>query len=441
MEDLGAPRQLRMDMPEHLHAFAEMAMQDALFLNSTSFREQIGQMCRFLRCDLQRPVSYQKIADMFGVAKSTVMGHAHNFAIHGNECGRVGRPPILTMEQKNALANLIMASWQAQKPLRLSDVKNILVNEWRIDLGPDRTRFYHIIDGDKRLRTIIGKPIEDVRMTVTMPQIDQYFDLLERSVTGCPAHFVFNFDEMGYHAYADRRIAKFVVPSICNDQFIYYPVSRRGKRITLLACIAADGSVMRPAVIIARKTWENEFQPRGLTAEKLAIYSQTHSFINGNIFEDWFLNTFCPDLQSRRTRYEYWGPAFLILDNCSAHHGQLFDQLCQDNQVEPIFIPPHASNQVQPLDLCFFGQVKGYISRTNDLKRVNFQSSEIAKVVSAFYKASDPCSIVKSFKNGGISIVYDDQDETTFCIATKETCRCLFQPPTIIIDPNQLQHE
>jgi hypothetical protein len=434
MELLAPVRELKSDMPFHLNEFANMLIEDADFLNSSTFREQLWHAFRILRRDFQPKVSFQKIADMFGVAKSTVHAHVKNFEENGNLPGSPGRRSKFTIEQRDAIATLVTASWQARRPLRLTELKNVIANEWGIAV--DRSTLSRTIRKDRRLRTVTGKPIEDARMGVAETQIDEYFNSLEGCVTGCPAHFVFNVDEMGYQAYADRTEAKFVVPSICQDEFLYYPVSRRGKRITLIACIAADGSFLRPAVIIARKTWENEFQPRGLTAEKLAIYSQSHSFINGNIFQDWFMNTFCTELQRRREMYEYWGPAFLILDGCTAHHGPNFEQLCQENSVQPIFLPPHSSNQLQPLDLCFFGVVKGYISRLNDMKRVNFQSSNIVKVATGFYKSADPCSIVASFENGGISVVYDSQDGQTYCIVSKETCRCLMPRPNIAIAPD-----
>jgi transposase len=428
MEELAPARELAADMPMRLHQFANMLIQDAEFVNSSTFREQIWHACRILRRDLQPKVSFQKIADIFGVAKSTVWTHVRKFEANGNLPGPAGRPPKFTREQKNAITALITFSWQNGTPLKISDLKCVIANEWAMPV--DRSTIYRLIDGDKRLRTVTGKPIEEARMAVVRSQIDQYFDTLEKNVTGCPAHFVFNLDEMGYQAYADRVSATFIVPSTCQDEFIYYPVSRRGKRITLIACIAADGSFLRPAVVIARKTWENEFQPRGLTAEKLTIYSQSHSFINGNIFQDWFLNTFCPELERRRETYNYYGPACLILDGCTAHHGPNFTELCQEKLVQPIFLPPHSSNQLQPLDLCFFGLVKGYISRMNDLKRVNFQSSNIVKVATGFYKSADPCSIVASFENGGISIVFDPEDSQTYCVVTRETCRCLMEPRT-----------
>jgi transposase len=438
MEALAPPRELQANMPDRLHACSTMLIQDDLFLQSASFREQLWHACRILRANLRPEVSYQSIGDMFGVAKSTVYEHVQNFNANGNMPGPVGRRSKFTAEQKNAIASLITFSWQTKKLLRLGDLKNIIANEWGIVV--DRVTLYRTVRKDRRLRTVTGKPMENGRMEVAANQIENYFTALDPLITGCPAHFVFNLDEMGYQAYADRVETTFVVPSICQDEFVYYPVSRRGKRITLIACIAADGSFMRPAVIIARKTWEHEFEPRGLTAEKLTIYSQSHSFINGSIFEDWFANTFCPDLERRREIYDYWGPACLILDGCTSHRA--IDKLCEGCGVQPIFLPPHSSNQLQPLDLCFFGLVKGYISRMNDCKTINFQSSNIVKVATGFYKSADPCSIVASFQNAGISLVYDPEDHQTYCVVTKDTCRCLMQPPTISVNDslNPQQH-
>jgi hypothetical protein len=130
MEVLSPAREFSTDMPENLHVFAEILLQDDAFMSATTFRQQIGYIGIILRDGLQRPVSYQKIADMFGVAKTTVMSHAHNFKIKGNAPGQVGRPSLLTAAQKNALADLIVDSWQAGKPLRLLEVKNFMINAW-----------------------------------------------------------------------------------------------------------------------------------------------------------------------------------------------------------------------------------------------------------------------------------------------------------------------
>jgi hypothetical protein len=152
-------------------------------------------------------------------------------------------------------------------------------------------------------------------------------------------------DEMGHQVWSDAIDTVCFVPNDENLSVVYYPVAREGKRITLIACIAADGSYMRPALILARKTFEDEVLETGLTRRKLELYrNQPHSFINTEIFEDWFQDTFCPELRERRRLFNYDGPAFLLLDNCSAHHGEIFDRLAQEHNVVILFLPPHSSN-------------------------------------------------------------------------------------------------
>jgi uncharacterized protein YjhX (UPF0386 family) len=80
-------------------------------------------------------------------------------------------------------------------------------------------------------------------------------------------------DEMGHQEFADAPIKTAFIPADARDKQVYYPVSRTGKRITLIACIAADGSYLKPALIIARKTFDDELVDYGYTPEKLDIIS------------------------------------------------------------------------------------------------------------------------------------------------------------------------
>jgi hypothetical protein len=81
-------------------------------------------------------------------------------------------------------------------------------------------------------------------------------------------------------------------PLIHLDDFVYYPVSRTGKRITAIACCWANGSHIRPAVIIARKAFQDkDLATLGLTSEKLEGYLPTKALINREILENWFMTT------------------------------------------------------------------------------------------------------------------------------------------------------
>jgi hypothetical protein len=78
----------------------------------------------------------------------------------------------------------------------------------------------------------------------------------------------FNIDEMGHQDWADRGQQTCVVPAADHDDYVYMPVSRAGKRITLMACIATDGSAIKPQIIIPRKTINDDLVLTGLTPEK-----------------------------------------------------------------------------------------------------------------------------------------------------------------------------
>jgi hypothetical protein len=244
-------------------------------------------------------------------------------------------------------------------------------------------------------------------------------------VDGVPAHFVFNMDEMGHQDWADRAEKTCVVPVSHAGDYVYVPVSRAGKRITLIACIARDGSTLRPEVIIPRKTVDIDMVLTGLTSEKVTIRSQRHGFIDTRIFDSWFEETFIPELLRRRAVHGYQGPAVLLIDNCSAHNGPRFHELCGVHRVVPCYFPPHSSNQLQPLDLSLFGVTKRLLSRVNKLDAVNIQTRHVASVVCAFL-AAVPWNVVKTFKISGICLVADD--DVLRCSVRPEMAERLNQP-------------
>jgi hypothetical protein len=337
------------------------------------------------------------------------------------------------------LVATIIKCHSERKPMRATDVKQYVMRKWGKDISTNT--LHHMLKKNKDVKSVPAKPMEDKRVMVGINVIRDYFDVLGQTVSGTPAAFVFNMDEMGHQVWADAQDTVCFVPASETASVVYFPVSRTGKRITLIACIAADGTYIRPALILARKTYENEIRRAGFTKRILDIYHQINSFIDGPIFDDWFSDSFCPDLQRRRETYQYFGPAYLILDNCTSHRGPLFQRLCIENGVQPIFLP-HSSNQLQPLDLCVFGVTKRRIQRANDIEFVNLQSKHIVDIVNAFQEAATSWKIIQSFRNGGIIVVDDPIDEDLYCVVEPGEARCIFHdtdiplPERIEDDPN-----
>jgi hypothetical protein len=140
------------------------------------------------------------------------------------------------------------------------------------------------------------------------------------------------------------------------------------------------------------------------------------------MFDDWFRDIFIPELDARRQRFVYQGPAFLIIDNSTAHRGLEFDALCRDHMVVPIWLPPHSSNQLQMLDLCLFGITKKFLGRANKLEKVNLQTLPIVNLLESFMAAAIPRNVTAAFRNVGLSLVMDP-NRVIWCAVTPETTR------------------
>jgi hypothetical protein len=112
-----------------------------------------------------------------------------------------------------------------------------------------------MLDRDPRVKSCQGIPMEAKRLEVPASQIEAYFQRLAEAIHGIPAHFVFNAGEMGHQEWSDRTEKLCSVPMTHATNRVGICVPRTGKRITLLACIGADGSYLRPLIIIPRKTY------------------------------------------------------------------------------------------------------------------------------------------------------------------------------------------
>jgi hypothetical protein len=112
--------------------------------------------------------------------------------------------------------------------------------------------------------------------------------------------------------------------------------------------------------------------------------------------------------------------------------------------VVPLFIPPHSSNQIQPLDLCAFGLTKK-ILRYNNMQKSRIQTYHILEVLDAFSQAARRRNITASFRNAGISLALKNFTLPggndilhTVCRVTVDKCRCLLRYfPQLLVDEEE----
>jgi hypothetical protein len=104
-----------------------------------------------------------------------------------------------------------------------------------------------------------------------------------------PRDFIFNVDETGCGEYIDSKNVTILIPTAHKGEKINITVHRQCKRATLTACIAVDGSVVKPFVILPRETIDEEIFRAGYTPDKVVFIHHIHAFLTKKLFELWMI--------------------------------------------------------------------------------------------------------------------------------------------------------
>jgi hypothetical protein len=84
-----------------------------------------------------------------------------------------------------------------------------------------------------------------------------------------------------------------------------------------------------------------------------AVYSSSQSgWFDMWVFEDWFKKVFLPHVRRQP------GKKILLGDNLSSHISLEVINLCRENDIKFICLPPNSTDKMQPLDVGIFGPMK-----------------------------------------------------------------------------------
>ena len=135
-----------------------------------------------------------------------------------------------------------------------------------------------------------GVPTEDHRAVPNIPGLTQFYTRdLPEAVNGVHPSLVYNSDEMGTERFADKKEHQvFVLESEAPaDGTVAIGIERTARRCTLLACIALDGTCLKPAIITKNRTVNSRLFEKGLTPKDIAMYWTENSFMDGDTFYKW----------------------------------------------------------------------------------------------------------------------------------------------------------
>lgn len=319
-----------------------------------------------------------------------------------NECGR---PTILTETERNQVYDEITRLFASQSYPTVRDIQMFIIE--KISKSISLTSVRRLINQSNDFHFVQGIPMEEARCNIPDTEIDNYFSNLSNSVNNVPVSLVFNIDEAGEDDYVDTHSYQVIVPVDIQSSTIRIPVKRESKRSTLVSCICADGTRLKPLLIIPRVTLDST-SLTGLCRNNVLIKHQPKGFANTELIKYWLENIFFPEVERKLTEERentgYEGDAVLILDGFSCHRKALEAYNLEEKHIKIVFLPPHASHLTQPLDLVIFAAQKRFSTTSKNLvnRCLGVQGNSLLRIIYGLENASTTSNIVAAFEAAGI---------------------------------------
>jgi hypothetical protein len=84
---------------------------------------------------------------------------------------------------------------------------------------------------------------------------------------------------------------------------------------------------------------------KGAIHQKVSIFTCENGFIDSDIFNSWAATILIPEILKRRIEFGYHGLAIIILDGCSVHYTDYFEDECLALGILLIFLPAHSNDE------------------------------------------------------------------------------------------------
>jgi hypothetical protein len=351
-------------------------------------------------------LSVRQAARSFNVPESTLRsrlhGVTHRLDIRANSYK-------LTPTEEETLLQWILSMDRRGAPPRhaaVRDMANILLQQ-RGSTPPQTVGKNWVSNYVKRhseIKTRFSRRYDHQRALCEDPKIIQaWFDCVQRSTIqyGILPDDIYNFDETGF-AMGLIATARVVTRADTDSRGkLLQPGNREW--VTTIESINTLGWALPPCIIFKGKNhiqgwyedlalpndWRIELSDNGWTTDEISL--------------SWLQKVFIPSTNSRvKGKYR-----LLILDGHGSHLTPQFDQICSQNDIIPICMPPHSSHLLQPLDVGCFAPLKRAYGRLvenhmrdgiNHIDKLDFLAAYPQARMEAF-KAS---SIQNSFAAAGL---------------------------------------
>lgn len=168
---------------------------------------------------------------------------------------------------------------------------------------------------------------------------------------------------------------------------------------SFIEAISATGQCTLPLVIFKGKSVQQQwYGPSIKQFENWEFTATDNGWTTDDTAVEWLQKVFIPQTAPR----DPLEPRLLILDGHGSHETDEFMWECYSNNIQLLFLPPHTSHVLQPLDLAIFSSLKssyrkhvGHLSLLTDSTPLGKRNFLIC-----YSKARKEAIIARNIKSG-----------------------------------------
>lgn len=352
----------------------------------------------------KKELSYRKAESMYGIPRSTL----HDHVVGKATSSRRGPATILTPAEENMLVqwSLHMADigYGRTREQLCMTVKKILDKDGRVnpfrDNCPGKDWWYAFLRRHPELSVRLPESLQVCRAYSCTPgRLDKWYkefgEFLELHGLCDKPRRIWNADESGFPLCPKTTR----VIAMRNKRHVYSVNSDQKMQITTLVAASAAGAVIPPMHVFPGVRFR--YNPLDGCIDGAYFGKSESGWMITELFYGWVANHFAAHIPPER-------PVLLLVDGHTTHIDVETSKFCTQNGILLYCLPPHSSHVTQPLDVGFFGALKGnWKKAVDDFKIAHLGSSvtkeTFARVFSVAWRNTVKMStIVNSFERAGI---------------------------------------
>lgn len=295
-------------------------------------------------------ISLREAQQIYEIPKSTLQRH------NTGPMKKHGGQTILTQNEEEHLVQLIVLAGEWGYPFDKWDIrcavkgyldrKGVKISRFKKNLpGPDWVRSF-LFRHKNVLTQRLCENIKRARAGVTHESVNLYFDNLQDTLKDIQPNSIVNYDETCFVDDPGRK--KVVVRRKTRHPERIIDFSKSSTSVMFAA--SGEGHFLPPFVVYKSEHLYDTWMANG---PRNARYGRNSSgWFDQPLFENWFQSVAFPYLMKQPA------PRVLIGDNLCSHLSYKVIELCEENSIKFVFLPPSSTHLTQPLDVAVFGPLK-----------------------------------------------------------------------------------